>query len=100
MPHLVCLATWPVGADALRVRFKFSSIAFSQGTAAQSRSIQFLLHTFQLHENSEARFRSKVATHFAEVRLQTQSIADQQPGRIQFPAAAYARILERKTPAR
>ena len=65
MRHLACLATWPGGADALRVRFKFSSIAFSQRVATQSRSIQFLLLTFQLHENSEPRFRSKVVSNFA-----------------------------------
>jgi hypothetical protein len=42
MRHLVCLATWPGEADALRVRFKFSSVAFSQRVGTQSRSILFL----------------------------------------------------------
>ena len=42
MRHLVCLATWPGGADALRVRFKFSSIASLRLTLAQSQSILFL----------------------------------------------------------
>src|SRR4051812_11490173 len=91
MRQLVCLATWPDGADARRVRFKLPSTAFSQGAASRSRSIPFLLLTFQLHENSKSKCCSKVASdlaaNFQEARLQPQSTAHQQAGRIQFPAA-------------
>src|SRR5436190_19231129 len=99
MRHLVCLATWPGGADALRVRFQFSSIAFSQRVATQSRSIQFLLLTFHWHETSESRFRSKVASNWAVscygVHLQTRSVPHQQFGRIQFPPANHTEVSRR-----
>jgi hypothetical protein len=61
MPRLVCSVIWPDGADALRVRFKFSSIAFSDRVPTQSQPILFLLPTFQLHENSQLRFRCEMA---------------------------------------
>src|SRR5439155_8874134 len=58
---------------------------------------------FQLHENSEPRFRSKVASNFAVncwgVQLQTRSSAHQQSGRIQFPPATHPRVSRRATRA-
>src|SRR4029453_12155955 len=103
MRHLVCLATWSGEADALRVRFKLSSIAFSKRVATRSRSIQFLLLTFQWHENSESRFRSKVASNLAVscwgVHLQTRSFPHQQFGRIQFPPANQTEVSRRTTGA-
>jgi len=66
MRQLVCLPTWPGEADALRVRFKFSSIAFSQRVGTQSRSILFLSLTFPIeHEKGSPQLDSKVEKSFA-----------------------------------
>lgn len=41
MRHLVCLATWPSGADGPRGRSKILAIVFSQRIAAQPGPILF-----------------------------------------------------------